>query len=268
MMADISVARTSQTWKPGSGQDPARYLVDPGSVKAPGKHSAGGLRYARPYIASGKNFFVFPVGVEGFRRSGQATLGLHHYIGANTVDGTTIHYEEGRIELSGTLPGITAQDNMVACLNILRSQPGDPGLVLYAPGVFEREQYVLAENWDFTHSSDDRTHSIDYTISLVRIGEGTKVKIGPTKLPTPNPTVKTSPRGKPTKIFTVTDGARTLRAIAAKVYGNQDQWQKLVALNQGQLANWQKSNAANSLHGLPTYQLPTFRFPIGTKFAY
>jgi hypothetical protein len=221
------------------------------------------MRHARPYIVSDDKFFVFPVGVEGFTRSGQATLGLHRYIGSNTVDGVTIHYEEARIELSGTLPGITAQDNMVDCINILRSKPNAPGLILYAPGIFEREQYVLAETWNFTHDPDDRTHSIAYTISLVRIGEGRAVTDKPGTPPPPNPAPNTKPKGKPSRIFVAKDGAQTLRAISKAVYGTQNRWGALVALNQGQLAKWNRTHP-----DIPTPQLPTFRWPIGTKFRY
>lgn len=261
-MAQPEIA-SSDVWTPGSGQDPSAYLVNPGTVRGPGQHSAGQLRHARPYLVSGNSLFVFPVGVEGFVRSGQATLGLHHYIGDNAVDGVTIHYEEARIELSGTFPGITAQDNMVDCINILRSRPVEAGLVLYAPGVFEREQYVLAETWNFTHDRDDRSHSIDYTISLVRIGEGTRATDKPGATAPPNPTAKTKPKGKPSRIFTVKDGARTLRAISKIVYGDQGAWAKLVDLNQGQLNSWKKNHPV-----IPTHQLPTYRWPIGTKFRY
>ena len=250
-------------WRPGTGQDTAKYLVEPGHVRAAGDHSAGQLRHARPYLVSGPQIFVFPAGVESFTRSGQAQLGLHHYIGDNTVDGVTIHYEEARIELSGTFPGITAQDNMVNCINILRSKPREPGLVLWAPGVFEREQYVLAENWNFTHDREDRTHSIEYTISLVRIGEGRNAGDKSGISPPPNPTNKTKPRGKPSRIFTAKDGARTLRAIAQIVYGDQSKWQRLVTLNQGQLNTWKRNHPS-----VPTFQLPTFRWPLGTKFRY
>ena len=93
-----------QIWKPGTGQDPAAYLVYPGTINAPGKATPGNLRHARPYLVNGSKLYPFPTGVEGFERSGQATLGLHHYIGDNTVDGVTIHYEEARITLSGTFP--------------------------------------------------------------------------------------------------------------------------------------------------------------------
>lgn len=267
-MADPEIVKF-EIWKPSTGQDPAKYLVDPGSVVAPGQHSAGQLRHARPYLVSDQAFFVFPVGVEGFTRSGQATLGLHHYIGGNTVEGVTIHFEEARIELSGTFPGITAQDNMVECINILRSQPASPGLVLYAPGVFEREQYILPESWNFTHDPADRSHSIDYTITLVRIGEGTKVPDKAGTPPPPNPSItKRKPKGKPARIFIVKDNVRTLRAVAKAVYGDQSKWNKIVQLNQGQLASWQRGQGMNVANGLPSYQLPTYRWPIGTKFSY
>jgi hypothetical protein len=250
-----------EIWKPGHGQDPARYLIDVGTVSAPGKHSAGMLAHARPYIASDNRLFVFPVGVEGFRRTGSAALGLHRYLGSNTVDGVTTHYDEARIELSGTFPGISAQDNMIACMNILVSKPKAQHLVLYTPGVFDNEQYVLAESWEFTHDQEDRTHSIEYTISFVRLGVGKKVTDKPGKPPPPNPTAKSVPKGKTARTFVVRDGARTFRAIAKIVYGNANYWQQLVILNQAQFA-------PKGILEIPTYQIPTYRWAIGTKFRY
>jgi hypothetical protein len=252
-----------EIWRPNRGKDPAKYLIDPGSVTAPGKHSAGMLRHARPYLVAGDTLFIFPVGVEGFRRSGQSQLGLHRYIGDNSVDGMTIHLEEARIELTGTFPGTTAQDNMVNCINILRAPTKEPGLILYAPGVFEMEQYVLPENWDFSHDRDDRTHSIDYVISLVRIGEGRKVKDIPGKPPPPQPGRKIKPKGKPSRIWTVKAGAQTLRAVAKLVYGDAESWKRLVQLNQGLLTTWNKTHP-----DIPNHQLPTFRWPVGTKLRY
>lgn len=251
-------------WTPGSGLDPAAYLVDPGSVKGPGRHSAGKLAHARPYFVNGNKIFVFPVGTEGFTRDGQATLALHHYLGANTVNGVAIHFEEGRITLSGTFPGVTARDAMIECKNILTMPTSKPSLVLYAPGVFEREQYVLAENWSFSHTEDDRTHSIGYTITVVKIGEGGNVLDIPGNPPLPNPSNnKVKPRGKPGRIYTVSASVRTLRGIAKAVYGNQSLWTKIVQLNQGQMNNWRHHNLQ-----ITTYKIPTYRWPIGTKFRY
>jgi hypothetical protein len=255
-----------EIWKPGVGDDPARYLVYPGTINAPGRHTPGNLRHARPYLVNGSKFFPFPTPIEGFRRSGQAQLGLRHFIGDNTVDGVTMHYEEGRITLSGTFPGTTSRQNMVECINILRSHTRERGLVLYAPGVFEREQYVLPENWDFSHEEDDRTHSISYTITFVRIGEGKGVK-DPTGTPPPrNPKVKTNPKGKPQKYYTTREGVRTLRAIAWVVYKDANKWKHIVDLNRVELASWTSSTTKPSKQPQGGFALPFFRFDIGTKF--
>jgi len=258
----------SEIWRPGTGQDPAKYLVRPGTISGRNKHSAGNLGHARPYIVSGNSFFAFPVGVEGFERSGSAQLGLHRYLGENAVRGNVTHREEARIQLSGTFPGLSAQELMVACINILRSNPPKPGLILYAPGVFNAEQFVLPESWNFTHDPEDRTHSINYTISFVRTGEGQTAKDPIGKAPDAQPGVKTVPRGMPTRSFTVTDGARTLRQIAYIVYHDADKWQQLVQLNAGTLATFQRSQALNEANDLPAYKLPTYRWPIGTQFRY
>lgn len=263
-MARPDVARY-QIWKPGTGQDPAKFLINPGQVTGPGRHSPGNLRHARPYLANGSRLFVFPIGTEGFRRAGSATLAIHKYIGANSVDGQTLHYEEGNIEMSGTFPGLTSRDNMIDCLAILRSRTGNSKIVLYAPGVFEREQFVLPEDWDFSHSEDDRTHSIEYRITFKRIGEGRSVKDPHGAPPPPNPSqVKLKPKGKPSRIFVIKDGAQTLRMVANEVYGNQNRWTDLVQLNEGQLRAWNRTIAQE----VPHHSLGTYRWPIGTQFRY
>jgi len=262
----ISNKRTSfdpQIWKRNTGEDPARYLVFPGTVSAPGRHTPGNLRHARPYLVNGRQMFVFPIGVEGFRRTGQAILGLRHYIGDNAVDGVTVHYEEGRIVLTGTFPGITAQQCMVELLSLLRSPTAGKGIILYAPGVFNKEQFCLPENWEFSHDPDDRTHSIDYTLTLVKLGEGPKVKDA-SGTPAPNnPGAKRTPKGKAQRIYTVKGNVRTLRAIASKVYGDAGKWTQLVSLNRQELAVIQTQSSGSSAHNLPYY-----RFAIGTEFRY
>lgn len=262
-----SIVEDNQKWLPNAGHNPARYLVNPGSVKGENRHSAGALRHARPYIVSGQRIFVFPVGTEGFRRSGNATVGIHKNLGEVAVDAHVTHREEGRIELSGTFPGNTSQDAMIQCIAILRSKPPG-GIVLYVPGIFNREAYVVPETWDFSHAADDRTHSIDYTISFIRTGEGEKIG-DPKGSPAPqNPTVKKKPKGKPTRFFTVAEGARTLRQISSFVYKDANKWQQLVSLNQSMIHKWQAKNLKNKTQGLPSYSLVAYRWPIGTKFRY
>jgi hypothetical protein len=112
-------------------------LVDPGRVTENGK-SAGQLAHARPSISNGSKLYVFPVGPEGFQEQGQATLGLHQYIGDNESDGITVHYDESRITLTGTFPGLTSQNNMFACRNMLRGGWKKRGVVLDVPASLSR----------------------------------------------------------------------------------------------------------------------------------
>lgn len=265
-MTDPNRIVANSRWSRRSGADPAAYLVNPGSIPSPDKPSAGGLAHPRPYLVAGNSIFVFPVGVEGFTRSGQATLGTHKYIGDNAIDGVTTHYEEARITLVGTFPGLTAQQTMVDCVNILRALHPENGITLYAAGVFDKEQYVLPETWEFTHDKDDRTHSIDYTITFVRIGEGGTVRDAHGQTPADN--ISGNTKGKPNRIFTAKDGVQTLRAVAAVVYGDSTKWTQIVSLNAGQFASWQKENGPNAIYELPSYQIPTYRWPNGTQFRY
>src|SRR4029077_2186297 len=252
------VRGTGTEIRPGTGQDPAKYLIYPGTVNAPGRHTPGNLRHARPYLVNGSKMYVFPTPVEGFTRSGQAQLGLRHYLGSNTVDGVTMHYEEGRITLSGTFPGLTSRQNMAECIDMLRSHTQERGLVLYAPGVFEREQYLLPENWNFNHTEDDRSHSIEYSITFVRIGDGKKVTDPKGTPPPMNPRISKLKKGKPTRTFTTKAGAQTLRAIAKIVYKDAGKWKQIVGLNRSLITKTGKSMQA----------LPLYRFPLGTKFRY
>jgi hypothetical protein len=245
-------------WKQGTGQDTAAYLVDPGSVISPGKHRAGNLGHARPYLVNGAKMFVFPVGTEGFRRSGQAALGLHRYLAGKDVDGRTMHYEEARIELTGTFPGITSQQKMVDAIHVLTATAPESGMVLYVPGVFEREQFVLAETWDFNHAADDRTHSIDFSITFVRLGFGKILNDPRGTAPPPQPQKKTAPRGKASRVFTIKDGARTFQSIASIVYHNSGMWVRLADMNQ---------TLVRQAH-LGQHQIPNHRWPIGTKVHY
>lgn len=251
----------AQKWRPNTGQDPAAYIIGPGTISGPNKHSSGNLRHARPYIVNGNKLFGFPVGVESFRRSGNASIGSHRTIGSRNVRGQTTQYEEGRVELSGVFPGITSQVKMEACLEILTT-PQRNGMRLYMPGLFDT-LIVLPENWDFSHEGDDRTHSIAYTISFLIIGVSKPVS-DPKGKPAPtNPTIKKKPKGKPQRVFTVRANARTLISIARIVYNDADEWRLLVQRNQGQLNKWKKQHPK-----VTTHQIPTYRWPIGTKFSY
>lgn len=247
----------------GVGIDPAKYLIRPGVVTGLNKHSAGQWANARPYISNGNDIFVWPVGAEGFSDAGQATLGLHKYIGAKDVDGIVIHAEESRITLTGTFPGLTSVANRIDLRNLLRQTPKGPGLILWIPGIYEQEQYVLAESWNFDHAADDRSHSIDYSVTFVRIGTKKQVSDPTGTIPPPQPGQHTTPGGSAHRIFTVKANVRTLRAIAKVVYKNPHAWTRLVTLNNGQINRWKHKHPK-----LPMHEIPTHRWPLGTKFHY
>jgi hypothetical protein len=259
--------RVVQKWVVGSGMDPARYVVGPGSIYGPNNATPGNLRHPRPYITTtdGGILFGFPVGVESFRRTGAAQLGLHRVIGGKLVRGQTTHYEEGRIEMSGVFPGTSSALKMQACLEILTKSQRN-GLRLYLPGVLANWLFVLPENWEFSHDAEDRTHSISYSITFVIIGIGGQAEDPHGKGALPNPGVKTNNKGKGTHIFVVKSGVQTFRQIAYRVYKNANLWTKLVPLNKKMVTNFEKKRLGS---GTPSaYKLPTYRWPIGTKIRY
>lgn len=262
-------APTAWQWVGGSGDNPARALVNLGTIVNPDNYSAGNLRHARPFICNGLDIFVFPGGTEGFTASGEAELGIHKYIGDNAADAVVIHKEEGRIEMTGTFAGNRSVANMVALRDLLMGQSFDPGLILVIPGVFPKEQFVAAERWEFTHADDDRSHSIGYTLTFLRVGVSHRAPDPHGTAPKPNPTTKIVTKKKPTNkagqgggggggkmITAAADGAQTFRQISALVYGDVDQWQRLVAQN------------LEIVDGIAAYQIPTLRLPIGTLVAY
>lgn len=169
-------AAATQIWEPGTGQDPAKYLVNPGHWDDGSKSmTPGDLAHARPWIDSGHRIFVWPTPTEGFRRTSQTTLGIHKYIGDQYVDAQIIHRDDARIEMTGVFPGLSAQENMVDFQNTLNDDPPDAGMILFVPGVFEQLKYVIPESFEMSHDGDDQTHSIAYTVTFVMIGEGRKI---------------------------------------------------------------------------------------------
>jgi hypothetical protein len=268
-MADPPRFSSNDFFERGWGLDTAKYLVNPGNVIAPDqKHpdirqDPGNLAHIRPYLWNGELLFLFPVGVEEFRATGDTKIGLYHYIGDNAVDGVVTHYEEGRITLAGTFPGLTAQENMVDLRNILRAPPKQAkGLTLFAQGVFDNEQYVLPESWEFSHDREDRSHSIEYTITLVRTGDKRKLPDPTGGPPAQNPGRKTKPRGKPARTVTIKSGMRTLRAVATSKHTTVNH---LVMLNSGQLNDWKRKHPSQDLS---KHKIATYRWPIGHVFRY
>lgn len=231
----------------GMGQDPARYLVFDGALRNP-----------RPFLISGNDTFVWPVGVEGLTETGNATLAIHHYIGDEDADVQVIHRDESRIEMTGTFPGIHGIQSVQKLRDMVQQVTPDKGKVLFLPGIFERVQYVIAENYNFAHGADDRTHSWDYSITFIRTGLGRVIPDPKGTAPPPNPSSKTTPRGKAARYVRVKTGQQTFRQIAKRVYGNANKWVLLIALNQKLILGT----------GLAKWQLPNHRWNFGIHIYY
>jgi hypothetical protein len=218
------------------GVDPSRYTVYPKWFEHPSIQIPKGAA------------FVWPLGIEGFRIAGSAKLGVHSYLGDNAVVVEVAHTDERRIEMSGQFPGNTGVEVMRDLIEILVGK--SEFKILRLPGVFPLEQYVVMENYDFNHSEDDRTRSVNYSVTFLRMGVGKRTKRRRVVQPPANPKNKKN-KGKPSKVFVVREGARTLRGIAQKVYGTSTRWVDLFELNTQSL-----SRLNTPYHQMPTKQLP------------
>lgn len=229
------------------GEDTARYTLDPGD------------EFHRPSIAIPNGAkFVWPVGTEGFRYSSNAALGIHRYIGDDEIEVSVIYRDEPHIELSGVFPGHTAATHMHNLREILEAKTPDNGKLLSLPHLFPRIQYVAAESWDFTHDPEDRTRSVAYTISFLKIGVGRRILAPKPDEPDQNPV----PDAQPGRYFIVKDKYRTLRSISKKVYRDEKKWHRIHSLNKKKLDKYFKTNH------IPNYKYPWHKLPLGMKLKY
>lgn len=229
------------------GEDTARYLLDPGD------------EFRRPYLRiPGGARFRFPVGTEGFRYTGNASLGIHKYIGDADIEVNVIYRDEPRIVMSGLFPGKQGPAFMRQLLPILEARTPKVGKVLFLPYIFPRIQYVAAENWEFSHDAEDRTRDIGYNLTFLMVGVGSVITIPGPDVPTPNPV----PPTPPVRYVRVKDGQRTLRGLAKKVYHNSTKWNKIYNLNK------KKLDADFKKHHVPRHKYPSHRLPLGMKLRY
>jgi hypothetical protein len=241
------IGNRAQRWRPNTGQDPARYLVDPAS-----------LYHAPARFRVGSAIFIFPA-TEGFERTGQAQLGIHHYLGDDFPVVQVTHRGDRRITLNGTFPGRSSTD-MRNDLEVLLNAPSPvEGKKLLVPGVFVNEQLVEVESYSFRHTADDQTHSIDYDISFVLTSIGRKISDphGKPEPPNPTPSTKSKSKGKSvTTLKTRGGGGGNIHSAAFMAYNDGDKAALIVAKN------------ADSVDDRPLYQLVTKQLPYGTELRY
>lgn len=232
----------------GHEDDPAKYVIER-------------RRFERPSISvPGGPSFEWPLGVEGIVISGSATLAEHKYIGDNAVVLQVMHRDDRRIILSGMFAGVTGSENVRDLLEVVEADTPAAGKVLTLPAIIlPKNQLVMVENYNFEHMQDDRNDSWTYTITLRRTGVRGLVK-KPKVINTPvNPnSKKPKNKGKSGRVFTVRNGARTLRAVAKIVYKNDLRWREIYNKNQ---------KALNKLD-TPLHELPIKTLPLGMKLEY
>lgn len=229
----------------GATVDPAKFLIE---IR----------RFERPKLSiPGGGEFIWPLGIEGARIYGTASIAEHLYIGDNSAVMKVMHRDNRRIEMSGMFPGLTGASNMRDLLEIITAGGPDEGKVLTLPGLFPKDQLVMVESYEFGHPEDDRTQSWTYAITFRRQGVSGKVHRQPVINNPKNPTAKKKAT-KTGRVFTVRNNARTLRAIAKIVYKNIQRWDEIYNKNQ---------KALNKL-GVSLHQLPTKPLPLGMKLHY
>jgi hypothetical protein len=224
-------------------------------------------RFPLPKITGGGKTFVWPVGIEGFTRSGNATLGIHKYLGANHVDVHQVHLDEAHIEMTGTFPGLTSTKNMRDLTEVLVAKGSKQ---LFLPGVFTAIQAVYCETYNFIHTEDDRTHSVAYTVSFVRTTTSGTVDSKSTAQHQTLSDIPGPPRtivgGRPDRMAKTTDGMSTFRAVSDHVYDDADKWNSLIALNQENFSEYNKDRGVPE--PIPGYQLVIGRLELGSRIRF
>jgi hypothetical protein len=243
-----------------------------GSDRPPGVFEASGdtakfivalRRFKRPRLRTGHgDVFVWPVGTEGVTISGQAKLGVHTYIGDDSAEVQVIHRDEARVEMSGVFLGETAPANFRALRAIIISNYDPDGLLLDIPDIFQFEQRVFVESYEFSHDEENIEEDFTYRIVFVNSGRTRKRLPSPkTVKPPANPKSKKG-KGKPSTSVRVRAGERTLRAISKQVYKNANKWKTLYNKNKKALNEFMKEQ------NVPFAKLPTTPLPIGLKIYY
>lgn len=229
-------------------EDPAKYVVNR-------------TKFQRPTLRVAPNGleFEWPLGLQGFRISGQIGVAQHLYLGDNAPVVQIVHRDSRTFEMSGEFLGATGAQNSRDLMEVVTAVAPQGYWILRLPaGIFPKEQMVVISGYDFDHPQEERMDSFTYTLSMIRTGVGAAIP-GSTNIETDNVSgnTPTGPsRGTTNQTFTTRDGADTLRLIANIVYGNPNQWQLV----------YQKNKTYLDSLKYPLVQLQYVVFGPGLKF--
>lgn len=216
-------------------------------------------KFQRPrfYILGGGEF-EFPIGTEGMRLTGSATLAEHKYVSDNAPYIQVTHRDAATVTMEGELPGKTGSENMRLLRNMCMAADPPDGKRLELPGIFTQAQKVVSDNYEFSRAEND-PWGFTYMIVFRIIG------VMATKHQTSaSPAVPSGPKGNPkgtsVHTYTVIRNTETLRSVAFLVYGDADLWRNIYDLN--------KTVFSKLFPNAQISQMPTKLLPIGTKLQY
>jgi hypothetical protein len=225
--------------------DSSRYVVPLTAFQRP-----------RIYIIGGGEF-QFPLGTEGMRLSGAATLAEHKYVSDNAPSIQVTHRDATTIELSGIFPGRTSTQNMRALRQLLMQADPPDSKRLELPGILMQAQKVVADTWEFSRVEESQW-DFNYSVTLRVVGITTPSKTTPTAHTATGP--KGNPKGASIHQFSVIRGIQTLRAVSYQIYGSADRWKDLYLLNKPELSKMFPSALISTM--------PTKVLPLGTKLKF
>lgn len=239
-MPETNITKFPPVFNENPQGDTARYVVSLGKFLRPRLFIIGGYE------------FIFPLGTEGMRLVGNATLAEHKYVGWGFTEVQVVHRDSARIELSGNLPGKTGATNVQALRYLLTAPDPADYKRLELPGIFPQAQKVVMDSYEFQREESD-PWGFTYTCTLVRVGLGGVVDLTAASTdPVPG-----QGKGESGRTFTVSQTYRTLRAISAVVYGDANKWRNLYTLNKYTLEQWLREEHPQwSMQTLPLVVLP------------
>lgn len=240
--------REDKTLRPGQGDDPATYVVNPDSIEKPWI-----------YVPPNGPFFVFPGGVEGFDLTGAAAVSNHKALGGNVPRAIVVHRDEFHVVLSGAFVGDRAFDNGRALRQVCVANTPDEGKLLYVPYVLDNYQQVIVESHSIRGQAGN--DFVEYSVSCLKIGTGATAHVEHHAIisrPFPILSTPRQPRGKGAQPFVVNSKFNTLRKIARLKFGTTGRWGEL----------YSKNHKYFEKHNVTFHKAADHRLPLGTKIAY
>jgi hypothetical protein len=234
-----------------AGEDEARYILMPDA------------EFDRPWIASPQGSsgpaFVWPLGVEGFSFSSNATAGIHHYIGDNDVYVDIVYPDEYHLVLNGVFPGNTSPQLMSLLRQVILHQPDPPGIKLLsiapAAALIQRVRVI---NHSFTRDAGDTYTRINYSIECIRTGTGSAALSTIDAIPDPDPS-NSQLRGSALGRHTV-KSIQDFPGLASLLYKSNG----LPA----QMQLWSLNEAKMESLSIPLFKIPYALIPVGTVINY